>query len=43
MLNFLNSEVKDSYEVNKANLKGDWLKIDDDLSISRFVMSLVKP
>ena len=39
MLNFLNSEVKDSYEVNKANLKGDWLKIDDDLSISRFVMS----
>ena len=39
LLNFLNSEVKDSYEVNKANLKGDWLKIDDDLSISRFVMS----
>jgi glutamine kinase len=39
LLNFLNSEVQSSYEINKVNLTGDWLKIDDDLSISRFVMS----
>ena len=39
LLNFLNSDVKDHYEINEVNLKGDWLKIDDDLSISRFVMS----
>ena len=38
LLNFLNSEVQGTCEVNKANLKGDWLKIDDDLSISRFVL-----
>lgn len=39
LINFLNSEVYGNYEVNKVNLIGDWLKIDDDLSISRFVMS----
>ena len=39
LLNFLNSEVQGSHEINKVNLTGDWLKIDDDLSISRFVMS----
>lgn len=39
LLNFLNSDVQGNYEVNKVNLIGDWLKIDDDLSISRFVMS----
>ena len=37
LLNFLNSEVQSSHEINKVNLKGDWIKIDDDLSISRFV------
>ena len=39
VLNFLNSEVQGTCEVNKVNLTGDWLKIDDDFSISRFVMT----
>jgi len=39
LLNFLNSVVQDTFEINKVNLTGGWLKIDDDLSISRFVMS----
>ena len=39
VLNFLNSKVQGACEVNKVNLTGSWLKIGDDLSISRFVMS----